>query len=280
MKPESKKNVLNTIAEMYDEIFKAEQKVADYILANPERTITANVSELANFSGVSEATVIRLCKHLGFSGYYELKICLSRDIGSQTPSAKSEKQLLETSTGAYFQTIGGRIAQIGDSMDEEVFRGAVKLLVESKRIHVIALGNTSPVAMYAGYRLERLGLRCSMSLQPEYYVNHINLAQEGECVLAISRSGTTKTVIRTMEFAKEKGLKIVAVTGYRYSPMSYLADYLLLTFPDREDAAKDSLSRLNEMALLDVLLDAIEMDKAPDDSILKTPEMVLSSDKY
>ena len=62
------KNVLITITEKYDEIFKAEKKVADFILKNPEVAVNANVSELANYSGVSDATVIRLCKHLGYSG--------------------------------------------------------------------------------------------------------------------------------------------------------------------------------------------------------------------
>ena len=47
------KNVLITITEKYDEIFKAEKKVADFILKNPEVAVNANVSELANYSGVS-----------------------------------------------------------------------------------------------------------------------------------------------------------------------------------------------------------------------------------
>lgn len=86
------KNVLITITEKYDEIFKAEKKVADFILKNPEVAVNANVSELANYSGVSDATVIRLCKHLGYSGYYQMKICLSRDMGSRDSGRKKKNQ--------------------------------------------------------------------------------------------------------------------------------------------------------------------------------------------
>jgi len=275
-----KRNVLVTISEMYDEIFKAEQKVADYILKNPEKTIISNVSELANYSGVSDATVIRLCKHLGFSGYYELKSSLAREIGQNDHSATDDRKTLKSSVGAYFRTMGDRVAEIGSVVQEDVFQRAVELLCRSSRVYSIALGNTAPLAMYFGFRLERLGLCCSMNLQPEYFVNHINLAREGECVLAISRTGTTKSVIRAMEFAKEKGLKIIAVTAYRYSPMTRLADYVLLSFPDNTSVEKDSLSRLNETVVLDVLLDALEERLLPENALKETPEMILSSDKY
>ena len=58
-------NVFETIRERYDSIFEAEKKVADYILEYPEKAVDYNVSELADVSGVSDATVIRMCKHIG-----------------------------------------------------------------------------------------------------------------------------------------------------------------------------------------------------------------------
>ena len=52
MKSEVQKTVLETIDEMYDKIFQAERKVADFVRKNPELVVNANVSELANYSGV------------------------------------------------------------------------------------------------------------------------------------------------------------------------------------------------------------------------------------
>ena len=62
------KTVVEMIREKYNQIFMAERKVADFVLENPERAVNANVSELANLSGVSDATVIRFCKRIGISG--------------------------------------------------------------------------------------------------------------------------------------------------------------------------------------------------------------------
>jgi len=71
------KSVIETIKDNYDQIFSSEKKIADFILASPELAVNANVSELANYSNVSDATVIRFCKHIGYQGYYQLRINLS-----------------------------------------------------------------------------------------------------------------------------------------------------------------------------------------------------------
>ena len=96
-------NVFETIRERYDSIFEAEKKVADYILEYPEKAVDYNVSELADVSGVSDATVIRMCKHIGYQGYYQLRLQLSRDIGKlhqeQTEDRKESKSSLEMAFG-------------------------------------------------------------------------------------------------------------------------------------------------------------------------------------
>lgn len=275
------KNVLITITEKYDEIFKAEKKVADFILKNPEVAVNANVSELANYSGVSDATVIRLCKHLGYSGYYQMKICLSRDMGSRDSGRKKKNQAEDASVESYFKDLGEAISEIGTLASDQTYRDVAKLFLESDLIHVIAQGNTAPLAMYTSFRLERLGLRASANLQPEYFMNHINLAGEKECLLVISWSGMSKNLVKAMELAKERGMKCVVVTGYQYSPMTRLADYLLLSSDGGGDLkVYTQLSRINEMAVLEVLLCMISDEKSVSDTENDTAEMLLANDKY
>ena len=84
----SKKNILDrevleVIKEQYDHIFSAERKVADFVLQNPQKAVDSNVSELAKQSGVSDATVVRMCHHIGYTGYYQFRISLARDLGKK-----------------------------------------------------------------------------------------------------------------------------------------------------------------------------------------------------
>ena len=78
-----KREVLDVIKEQYDLIFSAEKKVADFVLQNPQKAVECNVSELAKHSGVSDATIVRMCHHIGYTGYYQFRITLARDLGKQ-----------------------------------------------------------------------------------------------------------------------------------------------------------------------------------------------------
>ncbi|MBQ7448049.1 MAG: MurR/RpiR family transcriptional regulator, partial [Eubacterium sp.] len=67
------REVLEVIRERYADLFPAEKKTADFVLQNPPAAVTMNVAELAKASGVSDATIVRLCHHLGYSGYYQFR---------------------------------------------------------------------------------------------------------------------------------------------------------------------------------------------------------------
>ena len=73
--------VLANIKLQIEGMYLAERKVAEYILEEPQNTIRLNVTELAEASGVSDATVIRMCKKLGYTGFYQMKICLAEELG-------------------------------------------------------------------------------------------------------------------------------------------------------------------------------------------------------
>ncbi|RAK12573.1 RpiR family transcriptional regulator [Halanaerobium saccharolyticum] len=277
MENNNDKSVLATIEDKFEDVFPAEQKIASFILDNPEKAVNANVSELANFSDVSDATVIRFCKHLGYEGYYQLRINLSRDLGRKQIDDNSSES---DSVNSIFNQFSSKIKEIGEIISEDKMRKAVELITSANLVHLAAVGNTSPLVMYMGFRLERLGIRCTYNSLPEYFLNHINLAQKDDLLFVISQSGTSKHIVQAMELAKKKGLKTVAVTGHKYSPVSRLADCLLLS--SDEDQPFDyykTYSHLCEMSVVDALLNLVTNK----DKILETdadkPEIILSESK-
>ena len=52
------------------------------------------------------------------------------------------------------------------------------------------------------------------------------LAQEGDVVIAISTSGTSPNVIKAVETALRKGLKVVALTGAKGDKLASMSDYI------------------------------------------------------
>ena len=78
------------IRSMIPELSKSEALVAEYIADCPEEVINLSVSALADCCGVSEPTVVRACRNLGFSGYQALKIALIQSISTAVSFAGEE----------------------------------------------------------------------------------------------------------------------------------------------------------------------------------------------
>lgn len=274
------KSVIETIKENYDQIFSSEKKIADFILGFPELAVNANVSELANYSNVSDATVIRFCKHIGYQGYYQLRINLSRDLGRKQTYLSEQLDGDNDTVGGLFKVFASDMLKIGQNLDHATILDCANLIKNCKQAHIIAVGNTSPFAQYMGFRLGRLGVKCSYGMIPEYFLNHVNLADNEDIVIAISQSGCSKQVVQAMELAKEKGLKQIAITAYKYSPVSSLADYLLLSdVGERTIYSTKNYSHLYEAAVIDALLYYVTNEETINASNADKPEIIFSEYK-
>ena len=273
------KEVLEVIRENHEKFFSAEKKVADFVLQNPQKAVDSNVSQLAKHSGVSDATVVRMCHHIGYKGYYQFRITLARDLGKiQYGSVSAVKS--KDSVEKVFQEYAEAMLDIGRTIDSEVMWNCVNLLKTCKQAHIMAVGNTSPLAQYMGFRLGRLGVRCTYNIAPEYFLNHVNLAEEGDILIAISQSGNSKQVVQGLELGKEKGLKSIAITAFAQSPVSDLADHVLLSSGKEETFGYfKGYAHLNETDVIDALLNFVTNEELIKTKHADKPEMILSEYK-
>ncbi len=275
------KPVLDVIKDNYGKIFSAEKKVADFVLEYPQEAVDANVSELAKASGVSDATVVRMCHHLGYKGYYQFRLMLAKDVGREEGEEVEELQNTPNLVMKIFQKYVNSLTAMGENINDKDMQSCVNLIKTCKQAHILAVGNTTPLALYMGFRLGRLGVKCTYDISPEYFLNHVNLADKEDIIIAISQSGSSRQIIQGMELAKEKGLKMMAITGYRQSPVSELADYVLISNGRKEsfDYYKN-YAHLKETALIDALLELLTNWKKIEEMEADKPEVILSEYKY
>lgn len=268
--------VIEVIKEKYNEIFSAEKKVADYILENPKRAINKTVTQLAKSSGVSDATVVRMCHHLGYKGYYQFRLMLARDVGREG----TENVGLNV-VSRIFQGYANEISCMGENIEHDLMRHCVDLIRKCRQVHIIAVGNTMPLALYMGFRFGRIGISSSYGVSPEYFMNCINLGNNYDVVLAISQSGSSKQVIQGIELAKEKSMKVISITGDTESLTAKMSDYVLATKEAKESSTFDKgYAHLKETAMIDALLDMVmNWDKIRETDADK-PEVFLSEYKY
>lgn len=247
-------SVIDNIKQLYDELFVAEKKVASYILENMQEVVMLNISELARKSGTSEATVVRMCKHLGYDGYYQTRLLMSRDAG-KVKSTTAGNEIL-TSADQIFVNSSERIEYLSEGISTETLLQAARILLDAKVIHIISVGNSIPIAMDLGFRLERNGQNCTYSMIPEHFINHISLGSSKDVVVTITRSGSSTQVIRATELAHKKKMKTVIVTSELNKQLVDNADCIIRII-DKKMPCFEMMrpeSHLLEMAINDALL--------------------------
>ncbi len=241
------------------DLFDAEQRIADYILQHQAEAAGMTLASLAQASGASEATVSRFCKRLGFESYRTFQISLARDVherpqpnlASNTVSIDELHESLQNILAVKVSEITGTIQNI----DENELQSVLNVLGTADVVQVAATGNTIPVAMDAAFKFNQLGIRCTMSEIAEKSSAFALALTKRDALLVFSNSGRSKRLLSIARAAKSTGAKLILITGNRVSPLSEIADHVLLTV-NREKllaTAEFPLSRLSALALVEVL---------------------------
>ena len=211
---------------------KSERKVAVYIQQNPKAIIDLSVAALAEACGVSDPTVVRAYKKLGFSGYEDLKLTLAQatvspsemiheDIAADDSILQVRDKVLQSAIFALQFT--------RDMLDPGDLEAAAQVLMNARKIVIFGLGGSAPVAMDLHHKLLRLRLDASVYTDPHLQVIACNYLDERDAVFAISHSGSSRCVVDSTQVAKNRGAKIISLTSAGKSPLSKLANVSLNT---------------------------------------------------
>ncbi len=73
--------ILTKISWVKAELATNQQHIADFILAQPEETVTLSSQVLAERVGVSQSAIVKFSQKLGFKGFPALKVAISEEIG-------------------------------------------------------------------------------------------------------------------------------------------------------------------------------------------------------
>lgn len=254
--------VLTKIKEQIESMYLAERKVAEIVLNNPQKIIKMNVTELAELSDVSDATVVRLCKRLGYTGFTQMKIYLAEELGRNQMAGYQDAKDNPQNAKDVIRCLTRDLLRIADFIDEERIRKCIELICTSKRVFISAVGNTIPVAMDFAYRLSRLGINASCGTIVEYGIASIASGSEEDLLIAISHSGSSRHVIQAVEIANEKKMSTIAVTGSSSSIVARMVQHSLLTTVENPLFDEfGATSHIYEQAILDSLLYFVSIQK-------------------
>jgi len=243
---------------LYPSLKTALKKVADVILRQPEMAIYASVNEVAAVATVSEATVMRFCRILGFKGFQDFKIALAREMVIPSPRFHEEMGGAgEDEVGLVrkvFQTNGVALQDTLEILEIEAMKEAAQLLLTARQIMVIGVGGSGPAVTYAGNRFLLLGLRAYMCTDFYLMLMAASMLSRGDVVLAISNLGTTREIVETVGIAREKGARVMCITNNSLSPIARLCNPALVTASREVTLPEEAVASLVcQIAILDAL---------------------------
>lgn len=249
---------------LYPSLKTALRKVADVILRQPEMAIYASVNEVAAMAAVSEATVMRFCRILGFKGFQDFKIALAREM--VIPSPRLHEEVAGEDDAALvrkvFQTSGAALQDTLEILEIAAMREAAQLLLQARQVMVIGVGGSGPAVAYAGNRFLLLGLKAYMYTDFYLMLMAVSLLSREDVVLAISNLGTTREIVETVGIAREKGARVMCITNNSLSPLARACNPALVTASREMTLPEEAVASLVcQISILDALLVLIAQAK-------------------
>ncbi|SCJ10186.1 MurPQ operon repressor [uncultured Eubacterium sp.] len=253
------KNILvrDQIFSIYDSLYDAEKKAADYLIAHQEDVINMSVSELAQNCDTSQATIIRFCKKIGCGGFHQLKLKLAGEQSRQEEPAASNEINIDNMEQSLHNIMTSKVEEIKatfHNFDKKDLREVVDAVLKADLIEFAAMGNTIPIAMDGTYKFNQLGLHAVTSPIWETQEAFARTMKEGDVFFAISASGASKRLIRMAEIVKKRGGVTVVITNQSRAPLTEICDHVIIT-ATREHVFYDQVSftRMAAMAVIDTL---------------------------
>ena len=210
----------------------AEARLAEFILGNPEKVVYLSISELADACSVSDATIIRFCKRIGYRGYYEFKISLAVESSSPTKHFH-ENVARDDSTADILRKVTADSVRALQGFESAIhpgqFERAVDCMAAAGRIEIYGVGGSAFIADMAYHKWLKLGLSVIAITDPHIQLMSASLLTKRDVAIGISDSGTSVQIVYALEKARQSGAATIAITGHDRSPICKVSDIVLLT---------------------------------------------------
>lgn len=241
----------------------AEETVAKAVLADPQAAIVATTADLADRAGVSQASVVRFARAIGYSGLPELRLALAQDLSREAVALEQNdiasghinaSDALDDVVAKLAFHEARSIEQTARLIDLDALDRVAHAIAGGRRSSCYGVGASGLAASDLSQKLERIGLICQFSADTHVQLVHAALATRESVAFGFSFSGRTVEVHRALTIARDSGALTVAVTGVPDSPVGQIADLVLLTSAREAQLRAAALaSRMAQLAIVDFL---------------------------
>ncbi len=258
----------------------SEKEVLRFLINQTREAVEMDIHTMAKKCFCSPATIVRICKKNGFSGFKELKQALWNDMNFS-------KQLMQVNLDApsgekipnivanVLNTNIMAIQNIYNLLDFDELDRIVALLLSQRYVYLYGIGASFLVAKDFQQKLERINKRTFLYEDIHLQLISSTNLEPGDVAIIVSYSGLTKEIIEIARNVKMCGGKIIAITKYGTNKLSSMSDFnLFVPMLEKPLRVGASSSRVSQLSVVDIVYNTyISLEKD------KSMEKILSTNK-
>ncbi len=255
-------NFRKHIENHFADLTKSERRIAAFLLSDFDQAAFLSAAELAQHLDVSEATVVRFARSIGYGSFPELRRVLQEIFRARvTPASRLQHKLADLKTGEghiLSQIVAMEVQYLNEALTTVAasdFDAAVKIIARGKRVFAFGLGPSRLLADLVQLRLRRFGIPTySLNQSGRDLLEELLLLQAGDVVLAAGFHRVTGELVATLDRAHSLGCKTVLLTDTLGSMFRHQADVVLSA---RRGPVSTFHSLTVPMAILNALILAV-----------------------
>ena len=259
--------LLDSIRTQLDSLSKSERKVALAVLDHPGQTVSQNITALAKSAQVSEPTVVRFCRTLGYDGWHEFKLKLAQGLALALPGL-NEQPTQDDLAADLVNKICSRsintLLDLRNNLDPDAIQKALDILSKANKIEFYGQGTSGIVAADAQHKFFRSGVPTVAYADPHIHSIAAALLRPGDAVVAISQRGNSPSLVRSVKLARRGGADVIALAPSG-TPLADLATVLIpIDLIFNIDPYTPISARLAYLVVIDVLAVGLALQRGPD----------------
>ena len=211
----------------YEKMTSVERGIADFFVRN-EKMMDFSSKNIAKILYTSEATLSRFAKKCGYKGYREFIFEYEKEINEEL-----QEHSISTLTRRVKNAYEGLLDSNFQKLNEEQVQRVADLMGSCNKAMVIGMGSSGYAAREFQLRFMRLGMEIQAVTDAQMISMTMALCNQNSLVIAISLSGTTKTILDGLRLAQGKGAGIVMITANAGTEVAELCDELIVVAATR-----------------------------------------------
>lgn len=219
---------------------KTSRIIGEYILDNETDACFMTSTEIAEKLDVSEASVIRFARALGYTGYMDFQKNLRKShterLGRISSAVAVPYERLQASMAhtdenyiqEFLMNTQTNITSVIKNNSQETFDAAVELLAKAQRKYIVASRANTGVASYFNLLLRHQVPDVIPTWESSVNViDHMCDIEKEDCVIIFSFPRYSEMDRQALQMAEDAGASIIVVTDRPSAPMARFATVLL-----------------------------------------------------